>query len=94
MSHQQVQRKGRIDKPKYLVRLPDGMRERISKKAKTAQRSMNMEIIHRLSCSFEAEDDIRRLEAALDSALELNRFLRKELAQHQPSMFQEQGALV
>lgn len=37
---------------KFLVRLPEGMRERITEEAKRAGRSMNAEIVHRLEQSF------------------------------------------
>lgn len=38
---------------KYIVRFPDGMRERIAEAAKANNRSMNSEIIARLEASFE-----------------------------------------
>jgi hypothetical protein len=38
---------------KYIVRLPDGMRDRIAEQAKTSGRTMNAEIIARLQASFE-----------------------------------------
>lgn len=37
---------------KYIVRFPDGMRDRIAEAAKTNNRSMNAEIIARLQSSF------------------------------------------
>ena len=47
--------KPRVVQPgdKYLVRFPDGMRDRISKAAKANSRSMNAEIVARLQASFE-----------------------------------------
>jgi predicted transcriptional regulator len=36
----------------FVVRLPDGMRERIRKAAETNNRSMNAEIVSRLESSF------------------------------------------
>ena len=39
---------------KFLVRLPDGMRDRIAEAAKASGRSMNAEIIARLAYSFDA----------------------------------------
>ncbi|WP_313026674.1 Arc family DNA-binding protein [Pseudomonas lopnurensis] len=84
---------------KFVVRLPDGMRERISDEARSARRSMNMEIVHRLNHSIEAEEKIRRLEAALDDAQDANRSLREEnrelakrFATSLPYMMQAQGA--
>lgn len=41
---------------KYLLRLPDGMREQISEAAKANKRSMNAEIIARLDASFAVAD--------------------------------------
>ncbi|QLG94678.1 Arc family DNA-binding protein [Pseudomonas yamanorum] len=49
---------------KFVVRLPDGMRERIALQARENTRSMNSEIIHRLETTAE-------LEAALDRALKI-----------------------
>lgn len=40
---------------KFVVRLPDGMRESISEKARQAKRSMNSEIVHRLALTLENE---------------------------------------
>lgn len=40
---------------KFVVRLPEGMRDKISKVAKGNNRSMNSEIIHRLECSMEGK---------------------------------------
>jgi len=42
------------DQNKFVVRLPDGMRERIAEVAKANNRSMNAEIISRLEYSFKA----------------------------------------
>ncbi|MFM5335756.1 Arc family DNA-binding protein [Aeromonas enteropelogenes] len=39
---------------KFMLRLPDGMRDTISELAKTSGRSMNAEIVHRLQQSIEA----------------------------------------
>lgn len=37
---------------RFMVRLPDGMREKIGAAAKASSRTMNAEIIHRLSFTF------------------------------------------
>ena len=42
---------------KYIVRFPDGMRERIAQAAKKSNRSMNAEIVARLEESFAARND-------------------------------------
>lgn len=39
---------------KYIVRLPDGMRDRIAEAAKQNNRSMNAEVVARLQASFDA----------------------------------------
>lgn len=41
---------------KFVVRLPDGMRQRIAEIAKSSNRSMNSEIIERLSLSIEQDE--------------------------------------
>lgn len=38
---------------RFMVRLPDGMRDRIAEAAKANNRSMNAEIVARLEASFE-----------------------------------------
>lgn len=40
---------------KFMLRLPDGMREKIKAAADEAGRSMNAEIVHRLDASFRAD---------------------------------------
>lgn len=41
------------DSDKFMLRFPDGMRERVAEAAKAAGRSMNAEIVQRLEQSFE-----------------------------------------
>ncbi len=43
------------DSEKYIVRFPEGMRDRIAALAKTNNRSMNAEIVARLQQSLEQE---------------------------------------
>ena len=38
--------------PKFIVRLPDGMRDRIAEAARANNRSMNAEIVARLEATF------------------------------------------
>ncbi len=68
MKNQPSQSAKREELDKFVVRLPDGMRELIADKAKEQRRSMNMEIIQRLVDSFEADVELQRLQAALDDA--------------------------
>lgn len=55
---------------KFVVRLPDGMRERIAEVARNHHRSMNSEIIARLERSLndptQAEEDINTLDVPVD----------------------------
>ena len=52
---------------KFMLRFPDGMRDRIARAAHTSDRSMNSEIIHRLENSFSVIVD----EASLMTALKV-----------------------
>lgn len=68
----------RLHEEKFVVRLPDGMRERIAMQARENTRSMNSEIIHRLESTVE-------LEAALDRALKIiDQLLAASPAYEQP----------
>lgn len=62
---------------KFVVRLPDGMRERIAAAAEAAGRSMNAELVKRISESFppvedeliaRRRDELKVLSKALDAA--------------------------
>lgn len=56
---------------KYVVRLPGGMRDKISREAKLANRSMNAEIVARLEASFVFIDhsaQLTQLSTALKAA--------------------------
>lgn len=46
---------------KYIVRLPDGMREAIAKKAKAGNRSMNAEIVAILAAAITDEGGVATL---------------------------------
>ena len=68
----------RLHEEKFVVRLPDGMRERIAMQARENTRSMNSEIVHRLESTVE-------LEAALDRALKIiDQLLAASPAYEQP----------
>jgi uncharacterized protein Yka (UPF0111/DUF47 family) len=49
------------DHDKFIVRLPDGMRERIAHEAKVNGRSMNAEIVERLERTLESDDVVSQL---------------------------------
>lgn len=42
---------------KYIVRFPEGMRDRLRQQAKANRRSMNSEIVHHLDRALAAEDE-------------------------------------
>jgi plasmid stability protein len=46
---------------KFLVRLPDGMRDQLAEAARANRRSMTAEISHRLQASFDAEQQRDRV---------------------------------
>lgn len=59
---------------KFLVRLPDGMRERLRQQAKANRRTMNSEIVHHLdrALSTENENGPAATAIALDQEHETN----------------------
>jgi len=59
---------------KFMLRMPDGMRDRIANAAKANGRSMNSEIVARLEGSFENEELMPRATKALDE-------LQKDIAE-------------
>jgi len=58
---------------KFVIRLPDGLRERISEAADSNHRSMNGEIIARIDGSLD-------LERKYDEMRQLNDFLNRKIA--------------
>ncbi|QPO18810.1 Arc family DNA-binding protein [Pseudomonas sp. Y39-6] len=54
---------------KFVVRLPDGMRERIALRARENTRSMNSEIVHRLENTVELEAALDRAHKIIDQLL-------------------------
>ncbi|HDR9877444.1 TPA: Arc family DNA-binding protein [Burkholderia cenocepacia] len=63
----------------FVVRFPDGMRERIANEAKKNNRSMNAEIIARLDDSFSAPDESHTIGQTAKLLVE-NTKLRLEMA--------------
>ena len=57
---------------KFVVRLPDGMRDRIAQAARENGRSMNAEFVGRLAASFNRDDEWRTL-------VDNNRLLQEQL---------------
>jgi hypothetical protein len=58
---------------KFVVRLPDGLRDRINETAKNNHRSMNSEIVARIDRSLE-------LEQKYEEMRQLNSFLTQKIA--------------
>ena len=54
---------------KFVVRLPDGMRERIALQARENTRSMNSEIVHCLETTVELEAALDRAHKIIDQLL-------------------------
>ncbi|WP_327211987.1 Arc family DNA-binding protein [Rhizobium beringeri] len=54
------------DQDKYVVRFPEGMRDRIKTAAEMSGRSMNSEIVQRLAWSFETPAETLRLDLPSD----------------------------
>ena len=59
------------DKDRFIVRLPDGMRDQISAAARANDRTMTAEIVTRLRMSFEAEGLSPAGQSALPRAEEI-----------------------
>ena len=79
---------------KFVVRLPDGMRERIAEVARNHHRSMNSEIIARLEQSLIQEGALgEELSMRLDSP-ELSLHERELLQRFRQHSHRQQNALV
>lgn len=72
---------------KYVLRLPDGMRDRIKAAAEANSRSMNAEMVARLEQSFDVDKHLAELtvravraETASDTLFTVNQFLAGMLA--------------
>lgn len=52
----------------YIVRFPDGMRDRLKDEAAKNGRSLNAEIIQRLTASLELDDYVPKVNAHEDTA--------------------------
>lgn len=62
-----AERQNRQDQDKFIIRLPDGMRDQLKAAAKTNKRSMNAEIVARLQSST---GDVPLTAAQLSDALD------------------------
>lgn len=68
------------DQDKFMLRLPDGLRERLKQRAQASDRSMNQMIVHMLETALDdpVADDLHDLK-------KLRRFLDNEIARLQSS---------
>ena len=77
---------------KFMVRLPEGMRDRIAEAAKANGRSMNSEVVARLEASFNMDlaDEATQLKivelvnAAFDARLKREKDLVSRLSKKKP----------
>lgn len=89
------------DSDKFMLRMPDGMRDRLKEEAKNNNRTMNAEIVARLERSFTVDSEIEELafEAAFGSpglVMEVER-LRKLLEEQKANaqkMMRDQVAAI
>lgn len=56
---------------KFVVRFPDGLRDRVADEAKASGRSMNAEIVHRLELSFAQGAAVAQYRGAAEQGLDL-----------------------
>lgn len=79
---------------KFVVRLTQGMRERISVVAASNHRSMNSEIIKRLEQSLAADGPVGEVDAELINGPELSYQERELLKRYRQLAHRQQQALV
>jgi hypothetical protein len=77
---------------RFIVRLPDGMRDQIAEAAKSNNRTMNAEVVSRLQKSFDAEKSrkVSFLRAGLNPPQFVDRDEVADLVDKRLSDFQEQ----
>lgn len=68
------------DSDKFMLRLPDGMRDRLKSDAEANKRSMNAEIVARLEKSGRSEADEREIQELKDLTVELSNIIKREFA--------------
>ncbi len=64
---------------KYIIRFPDGMRDRLKEEAKTNNRTLNAEIVARLQNSFDAQESATK--SHQDDLLPLSAEMIERIAQ-------------
>lgn len=68
---------------KFIVRFPEGMRERIANSAKASGRSMNAEVVARLEGSFQPTEDHSQLKTVLQATVAVLDQKNEVIASHQ-----------
>jgi hypothetical protein len=85
---------------KFIVRLPDGMRDAIADAARKNNRTMNAEVVARLQASFEAARETaltgeqverlsRRMEAIMSDVDAITRRVERTAKAYQPPLIEE-----
>lgn len=74
----------RTAKDQFMLRLPEGLRDKVKEIADANNRSMNAEIVMALESWIERPSDIEREKANIDSAIQVA-LVRREHAEHELS---------
>ena len=74
------------DSDKYIVRMPNGMRDRIAANAKKNNRTMNAEVVSRLEDSYEVTDQLALMAATHAYDQSVNTSLMREKADLQAQL--------
>lgn len=62
---------------KFVIRLTDGMRDRVRDASTASHRSMNSELLYRIENSFSQDQEVHRLNQVVDSLLQENKRLKQ-----------------
>jgi len=79
---------------KFVVRLPDGMRDRIAEVAKAQHRSMNSEIIARLESSLQQDGELTLNDSVRLDSPEISQYERELLMRFRQLAQRQQNALL
>lgn len=79
---------------KFVVRLPDGMRDRIAEVAKAQHRSMNSEIIARLESSLQQDGELTLNDNVRLDSPEISQYERELLMRFRQLAQRQQNALL
>ncbi|NLJ11883.1 Arc family DNA-binding protein [Denitrificimonas caeni] len=79
---------------KFVVRLPEGMRDRIAEVARAQHRSMNSEIIARLESSLQQDGELAHSDGLSLDSPELSQYERELLMRFRQLAQRQQNALL